>query len=57
MRAWYNGGEHSGISIGAKMENGAQVHYVESKWGMCGVYQHAYNYSPYSPRVVWYERR
>ncbi len=54
MKAWYNGGEHSGISIGAKMEYGAQVHYVESKWGMCGVYQHPYSYCPYSSSVAWY---
>lgn len=56
MKAWYNGGEHSGISIGAKMVSGVQVHYVESKWGMCGVYQHAYNDCPYSPSVAWYTR-
>ena len=54
MKAWYNGGEHSGISIGARIEYGEQVHYVESKWGSCGVYQHPYSYCPYSTLVTWY---
>lgn len=54
MKAWYNNGEHSGISIGAKLEGGVQVHYVESKWGPYGVYQHPYSYSPYTPSVAWY---
>lgn len=54
MKAWYNAGEHSGVSIGAKSESGVQVHYVKSKWGMCGIYEHAFSYSPYTASVVWY---
>lgn len=54
MKAWYNGGEHSGVSIGARVEGGAQVHYVRSKWGMCGIYEHPFSYSPYTPSVAWY---
>lgn len=48
MKAWYNYGEHSGICIGSKLEYSQQVHYVESKWGMAGVYEHPYSYSPYT---------
>jgi hypothetical protein len=55
MKAWYNNGEHSGVSIGARLdEYGVQIHYVRSKWGMCGLYEHPYSYSPYTPSVAWY---
>lgn len=54
MKGWYYYGEHSAISLGNRTENGSQVHYVESKWGQDGVYQHPYNYCPYTPSVEWY---
>lgn len=54
MKAWYNNGEHSGVSMGTKVEGGAQVHYVRSKWGMSGLYEHPYSYSPYTASVAWY---
>lgn len=54
MKAWYNNGEHSGVSIGAKLENNVQVHYVRSKWGEAGLYEHPYTDCPYTISVAWY---
>ncbi len=56
MKAWYNGGEHSGICIGARLIDGAQVFYIESKWGMYGVYQHTISHCPYTNSVQFYVR-
>lgn len=56
MIYYYNNGEHSGVSIGAKMVDGSQVHYARSKWGAAGLYEHAFSYCPYTISIVLYSK-
>lgn len=54
MKGYYKNGIHSAVSIGPRTDNGMQVHYVKSKWGPAGLYEHAYSYGPYGGIVTWY---
>ncbi len=56
MIYYYNGGEHSGVAIGTEMVSGAQVFYVRSKWGSAPLYEHPFNYCPYSSKHVLYSK-
>lgn len=51
VKVWYNSAGHSAVCTGT-IESGS--YYVTSKWGMCGVYQHLYNYGPYGGSVTLY---
>jgi len=57
MKGYYKGGIHSAVSIGPQNDDGIQVHYVKSKWGPAGLYEHAYSYGPYGGSVTWYTVR
>lgn len=48
IRAWYNG-QHSAIYTG---EPSLLSYYVESKWGMAGVYHHSDDYGPYAQYAI-----
>lgn len=51
VKVWYNSADHSAVCTGT-IENGS--YYVTSKWGMCGGYEHLYNYGPYGGSVALY---
>lgn len=57
MKGYYKGGTHSAVSIGSRTEDGVQIHYVESKWGPAGFYEHPFSYCPYDGSVTWYTVR
>lgn len=56
MKIHYYNGNHSAISIGTRIENGAQTHWAKSKWGKVALYEHYITYSPYASGTRNYSR-